>query len=64
MKFFYLSEQLVFSSHRHKTCCFYPGMVSVLYAGLVIFNQTSEPEDANKKKNKKQLEVNAARKPE
>jgi len=42
----------------------YLRMVSVMYAGLEIFNQTSEPEGANKKKNKKQLEVNAARKSE
>lgn len=62
MMFFYLPEQLVFFSHRHRTCYFYPCMVSVLYAGLEIFNQTSEPEDANKKKNKRQLEVNAAKK--
>jgi len=39
-------------------------MVSVMYAGLEIFNQTSGPEDANKKKNKRQLEVDAAKKPE
>jgi hypothetical protein len=32
-----------------------------MYAALAVLKQTGEPENADKKKNKRQLEVNAAK---
>lgn len=63
MKYFHLVDQRALFTHRHGTCFKLSAHTKGFRdecQGSRSLNQTSEPEDANKKKNKRQLEVNAA----